>query len=88
MDIGVWMRITKFYKVSGYDDDKHQEKTIMVLGATGTGKSTMVDAVFNHIAGVSLVDDHRFTIVNLTDAEKVKSNQQVMHFCAFAKDIL
>lgn len=64
------------YSVSGYDGDKHIEKTIMLLGATGSGKSTLIDAMFNYIAGVSFVEDYRFKIVNLTKEEEAKSGRQ------------
>ncbi|CAG2220070.1 unnamed protein product [Mytilus edulis] len=61
---------------SGYDDDKHREKTIMLLGATGSGKSTQIDAMFNYIAGVSFVDDYRFELVHLTKEEEAKLGTQ------------
>ncbi|CAC5384559.1 unnamed protein product [Mytilus coruscus] len=62
--------------ISGYDDDKHVEKTIMLLGATGSGKSTQIDAMFNYIAGVSFVDDYRFELVHLTKEEEDKLGKQ------------
>lgn len=69
------------YLVSGYDDDKHREKTIMLLGATGSGKSTQIDAMFNYIAGVSFVDDYRFELVHLTKEEEAKLGTQVTLIC-------
>lgn len=40
------------------------EKTLLILGATGTGKSTFIDALFNYLAGVSSRDDFRFSIID------------------------
>lgn len=61
---------------SGYDQDIHPEKTILLLGATGSGKSTLIDAMFNYIAGVSSMDDYRFKLVHLTEEEKAKLGRQ------------
>lgn len=51
----------------------------MLLGATGCGKSTWIDAMFNYIAGVSLVDDYRFKLIHLTDEEKTRLGRQVAY---------
>ncbi|CAG2246120.1 unnamed protein product [Mytilus edulis] len=61
---------------AGYDEDKHPEKTILLLGATGSGKSTLIDAMFNYIAGVSSMDEFRFKLVHLTAEEKAKLGRQ------------
>lgn len=47
------------------------------MGASGSGKTTFIDAMFNHMIGVSHDDDHRFKIVNPTESEKIKVNNQV-----------
>ena len=49
-----------------------QEKTIMLVGATGSGKSTLIDGIINYITDVSWDDDFRFSLVDLTDDEKNK----------------
>ena len=51
------------------------EKTIMLVGATGSGKSTLVDGIINYIMGVNYEDPFRFTMVVLEDEEKKTSNQ-------------
>lgn len=56
-----------------------EEKTIMLVGATGSGKSTLVDGIVNYIMGVSFDDPFRFRIVTLEEEEK-KSHNQVLNF--------
>ncbi|XP_060589819.1 uncharacterized protein LOC132745006 isoform X3 [Ruditapes philippinarum] len=46
------------------------ERTIMLVGATGTGKSTLVDGMVNYILGVNWNDKYRLTLVDLEDEEK------------------
>lgn len=52
-----------------------KEKTIMLVGATGSGKSTLVDGIVNYITGVSFEDPFRFTAVSLEDDETKTDNQ-------------
>lgn len=51
----------------------------MLVGATGSGKSTLVDGMVNYVMGVSFDDPFRFTIVQLEEEEK-KTHNQVMLF--------
>ena len=51
----------------------------MLVGATGSGKSTLVDGIVNYIMGVSFGDPFRLTMVTLEDEEK-KNNNQVIQF--------
>jgi len=51
-------------------------KTIMLVGATGSGKSTLVDGIINYITGVSWDDDFRFSMVDLSDDEKKRQRDQ------------
>ncbi|XP_060557470.1 uncharacterized protein LOC132717902 [Ruditapes philippinarum] len=48
-----------------------ENKTIMLLGATGSGKSTLVDGFINYVFGVNWNDPFRFTV---KDASKVNGN--------------
>lgn len=57
--------------------DYHDEKTIMLVGATGSGKSTLVDGIANYIMGVSFEDPFRFTMVTLEEEEKKTHNQAI-----------
>ncbi|WAR16464.1 hypothetical protein MAR_031058 [Mya arenaria] len=45
------------------------EKTIVLVGATGSGKSTLVDGMVNFIFGVNFNDDFRFTLIRLEGLE-------------------
>lgn len=56
------------------------EKTIMLVGATGSGKSTLVDGIVNFIMGVSFDDPFRFTMVTLEEEEKKSHNQVLIFF--------
>lgn len=51
------------------------EKTIMLVGATGSGKTTLVDGIVNYAMGVSFEDPFRFTLVQLEEEEKKTDNQ-------------
>ena len=52
------------------------EKTIMLIGETGTGKSTLVDAMANYVLGVEWGDPFRFQLV-LDENETEKSHNKV-----------
>lgn len=46
------------------------EKTIMLVGATGSGKSTIVDGIVNYMMGVNFDDPFRLTLIQLEEEEK------------------
>lgn len=58
----------------GYVD---HERTIMLVGATGTGKSTLVDGLVNYTLGVNWIDSFRFTVLDLEVEEKERVKNQV-----------
>ena len=51
-------------------------KTIMFVGATESGKSTLVDGIINYITGVSWDEDFRFSMVDLSNDEKKRQRDQ------------
>ncbi len=55
-------RIQK-YEVEGYQAIHRTEKIIMMVGATGAGKSTLINSMVNHIYGVEWSDEYRFKLV-------------------------
>ncbi|KAG2456304.1 STXA protein, partial [Polypterus senegalus] len=50
-------------------------KTIMVLGATGSGKSTLINGMVNYILGVQWEDDLRFKLIHEETSKSQASSQ-------------
>ncbi|XP_058628196.1 uncharacterized protein LOC131538367 isoform X1 [Onychostoma macrolepis] len=48
-------------------------KTIMMIGATGSGKTTLINSMINYILGVQWIDDFRFVLI---DERKQKSQAE------------
>lgn len=46
------------------------EKTIMLIGATGSGKSTLIDGMINYLSQVTWDDGFRFSLIDLAEDEK------------------
>ncbi|XP_052788373.1 uncharacterized protein LOC128223135 [Mya arenaria] len=55
-----------------------KERTIMFFGASGTGKSTMVNGFVNYILGVNWDDPFRFTIIDFEEEEKQRETNQAL----------
>ena len=49
----------------------------MVVGATGAGKSTLIDGMVNYILDVAWEEDVRFKLIDLTEGEMEKRQDQV-----------
>lgn len=47
------------------------EKTIILVGEIGSGKSTLVDGIVNYVMGVRFDDPFRFTLMQLEEEERM-----------------
>ena len=59
----------------------YQEKVLMVLGATGAGKSTLINGMVNYILGVQWKDNFRFKLI--TDEAKSQAHSQTSTITAY-----
>ncbi|XP_062593931.1 uncharacterized protein LOC134255428 [Saccostrea cucullata] len=55
-----------------------REKTIMMVGATGCGKSTLIDGLANYLFEVNWEDNFRFTLVSLEQEERKRLKDQAV----------
>lgn len=69
---------TKKFKLGSLPTDTGITKTIMLVGETGTGKSTFVDGLVNYVLGVKWDDPFRFTAIDLEQEEKDKQRNQAL----------
>ena len=64
---------------------KMEHKTILVIGATGSGKTTLINSMINYIFGVQWEDAFRFELIQEQVAGKSKADSQTS--CITAYDI-
>uniref|UniRef100_A0AAX7VQ90 Fibronectin type-III domain-containing protein n=3 Tax=Astatotilapia calliptera TaxID=8154 RepID=A0AAX7VQ90_ASTCA len=58
------MNIDGCRKFNFGEESTRQNRTIMLFGATGSGKSTLIDGMINYIVGVEWEDSFRFKFIN------------------------
>ncbi|CAG0898719.1 unnamed protein product [Darwinula stevensoni] len=63
--------------------EEREEKVIILLGATGAGKSTLVNALFNQFYGVQREDPFRLVLIPDTEREKPKAQSQTSWITAY-----
>lgn len=51
------------FNFKGDDEDSIIDQTVLLVGATGSGKTTLVNAMVNHIAGVKWEDKARLVLI-------------------------
>ena len=58
------------------------EKVLMVVGATGAGKTTLINGMVNYILGVEWKDDFRFKLI-VEDSKASQANSQTKSITAY-----
>ena len=67
--------VARILSVSGRSNQK-PTKTILTVGMTGSGKSTLIDALINYAYDVRYDDDVRLKLISLTSDEAKKQGNQ------------
>uniref|UniRef100_A0A8C5B1J8 Fibronectin type-III domain-containing protein n=1 Tax=Gadus morhua TaxID=8049 RepID=A0A8C5B1J8_GADMO len=57
-------------------------RTVMFLGATGSGKSTLINGMINYILGIDWKDSFRFKLIN-EDQSKSQAESQTTHVITY-----
>ena len=58
------------------------EKVLLVVGATGAGKTTLINGMVNYILGVQWKDDFRYKLI-IEDEQVSQANSQTKHITAY-----
>ncbi|XP_059915972.1 uncharacterized protein LOC132463689 isoform X2 [Gadus macrocephalus] len=64
------------------NDSVKTNRTVMFLGATGSGKSTLINGMINYILGIDWKDSFRFKLIN-EDQSKSQAESQTTHVTTY-----
>ncbi|CAC5357655.1 unnamed protein product [Mytilus coruscus] len=64
--------------ILGSPGNNTKEKTIMIVGATGSGKSTLINGMANYVMGVTWEDPFRFTLIHLENCEQERVGNEAL----------
>ena len=74
----------EFGKWSGMKKSSNKEKVIMLVGATGSGKTTLINSMINYMFGVEYEDECRFKLVTQDDeGNKTQAHSQTSWITAY-----
>ncbi|XP_067248686.1 uncharacterized protein [Chanodichthys erythropterus] len=78
-----WKNSDGFCRRSTFGKNVTKEnKTIMMIGATGSGKTTLINSMINYILGVEWKDDFRFVLIDEGN-EKSQAESQTSEITAY-----
>ncbi|KAL0147764.1 hypothetical protein M9458_056940 [Cirrhinus mrigala] len=78
-----WQNSDGFCRRSTFGKNVPKEnKTIMMIGATGAGKTTLINSMINYILGVQWEDDFRFVLID-EGKQKSQAESQTSQITAY-----
>ncbi|XP_067462996.1 uncharacterized protein [Thunnus thynnus] len=69
------MNIDGYRRYNFGKESKRQNRTIVLFGATGSGKSTLINGMINYVVGVEWEDNFRFKLID-EDQSKSQAERQ------------
>ncbi|KAI2645705.1 hypothetical protein H4Q32_026201 [Labeo rohita] len=78
-----WQNSDGFCRRSTFGENVPKDnKTIMMIGATGAGKTTLINSMINYILGVQWEDDFRFVLID-EGKQKSQAESQTSQITAY-----
>ncbi len=72
-----------FGRADGHQNGRMQHKTILVMGATGSGKTTLINGMINYIFNVQWEDTFRFQLIQEKPAGRSQVDSQTSSITAY-----